>query len=115
MIRQAARFTITRLQSFRDHTQWGGNEALESQALQLLEFEALIYSRGLSSEGGLRAVLDLYHDELRHRFPDIGSWPLWRVHQSLATGRSFPQDLYEICLDVRHQLRERYGDLSDES
>lgn len=98
------RFVDTRLLAFRDRTgMWGSNEAVELQAIQLLEFEARSISENVVDQNP-RLVLDLYVNELGARFEGAGALPL---HDMAASGGfDFGAALYDVCASVRSRLAQ---------
>ena len=74
---------------------WGSDEAVEMQALQLLEFRALIQS---PEEADLHPgrILDAYTTFIHHRFPYATSPPLSQIVHSDDTGLNFARHFQEF-------------------
>ncbi|MDI1431503.1 hypothetical protein [Polyangium sorediatum] len=99
------RFVDARLLAFRDRTgMWGSNEAVELQALQLLEFEARSISE-IAVNKNPRLVLDLYVGEVRARFSRAETLPL---HDLVSAGE-FGKALYDVCSAVRLRVDKVVG------
>jgi len=93
-------FVTKRLESFRDCTaMWGSHEAVELQAMQLLELES--FMRGQNNQ---RAVIDMYVTCLR-RLQNLKY--LADVPQPLHEWETteFGEALYTLCQKVRVQLK----------
>lgn len=94
----------TRLAEFRDYTEmWGSNEAVELQALQLLEFEVWSLSESLL-RAKPRLILELYAQELQLRFNSLDIHPLHEIYG--AGDPAFGATLFEVCNIVRARARD---------
>lgn len=100
-------FVSARLVAFRDHAgMWGSREAVELQAIQLLEFEARFLNED-ELTANPRLVLNFYVDELKLRFGGLDARPL---HDILENSESnFGSALYELCIAVRLRLHQFLG------
>ena len=95
-------FIDTRLVAFRDRTRmWGSNEAIELQAIQLIEIEFLDASTRLNRP---RLVFDAYVNELR-RIHGTAVQPLYQLVDDSAFGEA----LFHICAQLRAKLRAEIG------
>lgn len=78
---------------------WGSEEAVELQAIQLMELEVLHYAPKVL-ETQPRLVLDLYTKELSKRFGG-GALPLFLIN---PRPENMEIQLLDVCQAVREQL-----------
>jgi len=97
-------FVDCRLLSFRDRTaSWGTDEAVELQAMQLIEVEAhVVYSAAMDCYAS--AVHAEYIKEVRQRDPKRPTMPLYKL-----CGNEFGQVLHDVCMTVRRTIRQRFS------
>lgn len=78
---------------------WGSLEAVETQALILMEVEALIF--GFDIDAQPRFILDMYNDILRKQFGEDN-----RALSCILTDETkFADKLYEICNEIRENIK----------
>lgn len=96
-------FVTSRLRAFRDHTgMWGSCEAVELQAIQLLEVEARTLLEGRLDDEP-RLVLNMYVETIREHHHNSDTRPL---HELVGSDESqFGPALYQICESVRERIR----------
>lgn len=94
-------FVTERLVAFRDRTgMWGSNEAVELQAIQLIELEVQSYAERALLKNP-RIALEAYVKELGARYPGEGARPL----HELAGEAEFGEALFDVCSATRRGLR----------
>lgn len=96
-------FVTRRLEAFRDRTaMWGSHEAVELQALQLLEIESRhLYPEAY--EADVRIAIDTYIRILGRETGD--NRPLHEVEP----GDGFGHRLFKTCQRVREKLAKRFA------
>ena len=89
-------FVDQRLESFRDRPEmWGCDEAVEMQALLLVEMERVVLGKDPT------LLLMQYHNELHLNFPKHGAVPLCEIIQEMGQHELFGKWLYTLIANVR--------------
>lgn len=98
-------FVTQRLTAFRDRTaMWGSAEAVELQAIQLLELELQTFApAALDQAPG--AVFEAYVEKIRETYPGGPTQPL----HAIVFGTAFGAELFRLCSSLRTELRSRYA------
>ena len=96
------KFVSDRLKEFEDHTlMWGSQEAIELQAIQLIEIEFMLSHEDMYDKNN-RVVFDAYNATLRENYPTFGNMPL----HIMEVEANFPTALINITNIVREKLKK---------